>query len=120
MQGVSRPHRPRQGAAAGHAWRQVVDRYRRSDLTQREFCQQVGIPLSTLNWWLTKARRQADVPRPVAFTEVRLPDPPLAPPPAVPTQAWAVEIVTRAGAMIRSREMPSVSDLLQLLRDARC
>lgn len=96
----------------------MVDRYRRSGVTQREFCQQVGIPVSTLNWWLTKARRQGAAPTPMAFTEVRLPASLV--PPIPPTQTWALEIVTRAGVTIRYRDTLSVSDLVPLLRDARC
>ncbi len=118
MQPDSGAHRRHARSAAGDKWRQIVDRYRRSDLTQREFCQQAGIPLSTLNWWLTKARRQADAPTRMAFTEVRLPASLV--PPIPPTQTWALEIVTRDGVTIRCRDPLSVPDLAQLLRDAGC
>lgn len=36
------------------AWQEVVDRYRRSGLSQREFCDDEGLSPSTLGYWLRK------------------------------------------------------------------
>lgn len=36
------------------AWQEVVDRFRRSGLSQREFCQDEGLSTSTLSYWLRK------------------------------------------------------------------
>ena len=53
---------------------QIVTRFERSDLTQRAFCEQAGLPVSTLQWWLTKARREAARRTPVTFAEFTLPE----------------------------------------------
>jgi transposase-like protein len=98
--------------------REIVGRYHRSDLTQRAFCEQAGIPLSTLQWWLVKARREAAPAPPVTFREVMLPDD-VRPNRGVDL-AWAVEIVTRAGVTLRLREPVAPADLVVLLHGARC
>lgn len=94
----------------------MVARYHHSDLTQRAFCLQAGLPLSTLQWWLTQARREARAQAPVTFTEVTLPDSA----PADPRSAWALEIITRHGVTLRLREPLARGDLVTLLRGARC
>jgi hypothetical protein len=103
--------------ADGLEWRAVVERFRQSGLTQRVFCQQVGIPISTLQWWLTKARRAAQLPAPIRFAEV--PRPPVVPAPTSSTWAWEIA-VTRDGVTIRSREAVAVSTWARLLRHAGC
>jgi hypothetical protein len=115
MDPESHAHRRRR-TAASERWRQVVEEYRRSNLRQREFCQRAGISISTLNWWLTKARRAGDVPAPRALTEVRLP--PSFLPTVSPNEIWALEIVTRAGVTIRWRNALAWRDVVHILRDA--
>jgi hypothetical protein len=51
---------------------QMVEQFRRSDLTGAAFSQQYKIRLATLNWWLTKAKRASALPVPVVFSEVML------------------------------------------------
>ena len=92
----------------------MVAEFQRSGLSRRAFCEETTVPLSTLNWWLTKARRAVRAP---AFTEVRLPS---AWVPPASTPSWAVEIVTREGATIRYRDAVAVADLLGMLRDHPC
>ena len=94
----------------------MVARYHRSDLTQREFCLQASIPISTLQWWLTKARRESQTPAPVTFTEVTLPQ--VARPDRDEGLAWAMEIVTHEGVTIRWRDAVSLPDLAAVLRGA--
>jgi len=89
---LARSHPRPYGSAAADHWRQVVDDYRRSGLTQREFCQQAGVTISRLNWWLTKTRRQAEAAASMGFTEVQVSGPLMTPVPPTPT--WALEIVT--------------------------
>lgn len=36
------------------AWQEVINRFRRSGLTQREFCEDEGLSTSTLSYWLRK------------------------------------------------------------------
>lgn len=94
----------------------AVVRFQHSGLTQRAFCEQAGIPVSTLQWWLAKTRREA-VP-PVSFTEVLVPA--LARPARDEGAGWAVEIVTRTGVTVRLREPLRPVAVRALLRGTRC
>ena len=114
---AGRHDRPRR-RPADTTRRQLVARYHRSDLTQRAFCQQAGIPLSTLQWWLAKARRDGARDTPVTFAEVTVPE--AARPDHDVGAAWAVEIITRTGVTLRLREPLARGDLVALLRGARC
>ena len=98
--------------------RQLLARYQRSDLTQRAFCEQVGIPVSTLQWWLVKTRRQAARDTPLTFTEVSLPE--VAQPDRGVGTPWAVEIRTDRGVTLRLREPVAPADLVALLHGVRC
>ena len=93
----------------------TLARYRASGLTQRAFCEQIGLPLSTLQWWLVRARRHGLAARPVTFTEIPLP---LSPPASGP--AWAVEIITAAGVTVRLREPLPPAAVRALVAGARC
>jgi len=93
----------------------LLARYRASGLTQRAFCERVGVPLSTLQWWLARARRQARAARAVTFTEVPLP---LAPAASAPS--WAVEVVTTTGVTVRLRAPLHPAALRTLLRGGGC
>jgi len=94
---------------------QTLARFHESGLTQRAFCEQVGLPVSTLQWWLARARRHALAVRPVTFTEIPLP---IAPSASAP--AWAVEIVTAHGVTVRLREPLRRAAVRTLLRGGRC
>lgn len=109
------PKRRGRRAASDDVWRPVVAEFERSGLSRRAFCEETAVPLSTLNWWLTKARRAARVP---TFTEVQFPTAVVLP--ASTQQPWALEIVTREGATIRYRDAVAVADLLRVLRDQPC
>ena len=74
--------------------------------------------MSTLQWWLAKARREIAPAPPVTFTEVTLPE--VARPDRGVDSAWAVEIVTRTGVRLRLRDPLPAAALRGLLRDARC
>ena len=76
------------------------------------------MPVSTLQWWLVKARREAAPATPVAFTEV--PQPEEARPDRGVGLGWAVEIVTRTGVTVRLREPLAPAVLRFLLHGARC
>lgn len=88
---------------------QLLARYHRSQLTQRDFAARHGIGLSTLHKWLQR-ERSATVP-PVKFQEVTLPRG-LAP--------WAVEVVSPDGWLIRLQTGSAVHLLPQLLRSLPC
>ena len=98
--------------------RQIVARFARSGLTQRAFCEQAGLPVSTLQWWLVKARREAGRDRPVALTDVTLAE--VARPGPDGGPGWAVEISTRTGVTLRLRDSLPPATLRLLLRGARC
>ena len=49
--------------------RQLLDRYERSDLSQKSFCQRHGIALSTLQYWRRRARDTDQEPTP-SFVEI--------------------------------------------------
>ncbi len=112
------PRRRARERTAATTRRELVARYQRSDLTQRAFCEQVGIPLSTLQWWLVKARREAGAVAPVTFTEVSLPVDPQAS--RGMGAGWAVEIVTHTGVTLRFREPLAPALLRFVLPRARC
>ena len=94
---------------------QMVEQFLRSGLTRVAFSRQYGIPLTTLNWWLTKAKQASKLPAPVVFSEVMLPAAP-----AAATSTWAMEIVRDDGLIIRCRETLCANDLVRLLRGPRC
>ena len=76
---------------------EVLGQYRASGLTQRAFCEQIGLPVSTLQWWLIKRRRAARPPRPaITFAEV--------PTPVITSASWAVEIASPTGWVLRFRD----------------
>ncbi len=110
------PRRTR-SRATDAARRALVARYQRSDLTQRAFCAEAGLPVSTLQWWLVKSRREAARATPVTFAEIPHPDAGR-PDPVGPR--WAAEILTRTGVIVRVREPLARADLVALLRAARC
>jgi len=93
----------------------MVERFYCSGLTRLSFCQQEGIPLSTLSYWLTKINRTSNDSRPVVFSEVRLSSPIVS-----ATDGWSMEVVSPEGLTIRYREAFSVNELLGLLRGSKC
>ena len=118
MDTTSDPARSLRPRTADTTRREMVARYHRSDLTRRAFCEQAGISVSTLQWWLVKARREAAPALPVTFREVTLPDA-VRPDRGVDLE-WAVEIVTRTGVTVRLREPLAPMVIRFLLRSARC
>ena len=89
---------------------ELVDQFQRSDLTRKAFAKSHDIPVSTLNNWLTAARRASKNSTPVLFREMRLPAV------AALGQQWAMEVVGSDGLMVRCREALSIEDLAWLLR----
>ncbi|HEX7571265.1 MAG TPA: hypothetical protein VF492_12250 [Verrucomicrobiae bacterium] len=78
-------------------WEELLDNYRGGDLTQREFAQQCGIGLSTLQSWLRQSSRRA---KPTTASFLTVPNLLLAPPPP-PTyrMPWSggLTVAVRAG-----------------------
>ena len=89
---------------------EFVDQFQRSGLTRKAFAKSHDIPVSTLNNWLTAARRVSKNSTPVLFREMRLPSV------HAPALQWAMEVMGPDGLMVRCREPLSIPDLAWLLR----
>jgi hypothetical protein len=74
----------------------MVEQFRRSGLTRTVSSWQDGVPLVTLNWRLAETKPLSNLPAPVVFSEVILPQAP-----AVATSAWAMEVVRHDGLIVR-------------------
>ena len=92
----------------------MAERYERSGKSQREFCEGEGICLSTLQWWLKKARGSTEPPA-MALREVEWPAEPAAGP-----AVWSVELVSPRGWTLRHREAMDAVELVRLLKGLKC
>ena len=97
------------------ARRQMVERYERSGKSQREFCEGEGISLSTLQWWMKKARGSSTEAAAMALREVGWPAEPAATP-----GVWSVELVSPRGWTWRQREAMDAAELVRLLKSLKC
>jgi hypothetical protein len=92
---------------------EVLTRYRTSQLTQREFAQQSGMGLSTLQSWLRKAAN-----RPKPATPVFLPVPNLlasAPPPPAFRIQWPDGLALEVRPGFAVQELAALLPLLRAL-----
>ncbi len=96
------------------ARREMVDRYQRSGKSQREFCEDESISLSTLQWWMRKAK--SPEPGSIALREVEWP----AGPTSMPALAWGLELVSPRGWTLRHREALNAAELARLLKSLKC
>jgi hypothetical protein len=78
------------------ARRQMVERYQSSGKSQREFCEEEGTSLSTLQWWMRKARGGAELVA-MALREVDWP----AGPALTPDWNWSARAAGRCGIVRR-------------------
>ena len=93
----------------------MVERYERSGKSQREFCEDEGVGLSTLQLWMRKTRVGGE-PGPMAFGEVEWP----AAPTATPAAGWGLELVSPRGWTLRYREALDGAELARLLKSLKC
>ena len=91
------------------AWRRRLEQYKRSGLSQTEFCRQHVVPLSTFTLWKRRLKAQAQ-DRP-AFIPVQLKE---AISQTAPAGVWACEIVGPQ-VKLRLRERPDAAGLRELL-----
>ena len=103
-----RHHTPAQRA-------QIVARFHQSGLNRAQFSHRQGLVPSTLDRWLAEARDARKGLSPVVFSELRL-----VPPAPVASTAWAVEIVSPDGLIVRCREPLAGRELARLLRRSSC
>jgi len=104
--------RQRHHAAAQRA--QVVARFHQSGLSRAQFARRQRLVLSTLDRWLAEAEDAGKGSSPVVFSELRLA------PPVTGAAAWAVEIVSPDGLIVRCREPLVARELGRLLRRSSC
>ncbi len=82
---------------------ELVAKWERSGLTQREYCQQVGIPVTTFNYYRRRQLARADEaraaivvpgPNPTPLVQVRLAEdqPPTASPTTAPSAGFAITL----------------------------
>lgn len=103
-----RHHTPAQRA-------QFVARFHQSGLDRAQFARRQRLVRSTLDRWLAEARDARKDSAPVVFREFKL-----APPVTGAATAWAVEIVSPDGLIVRCRERLVVGELACLLRRSSC
>ena len=86
---------PRRERRTERQWREILQRYRTSGLSVREFCGREGVSASSLQRWHARSGRAA-APRFVELT---------APPTsaAAPLTDWAVELELPGGMRLRLR-----------------
>src|SRR5436309_14668025 len=78
---------------------QIVARFQQSGLNRGQFAHRHGLVSSTLARWLAEARDARKGYSPVVFSELRL-----VPPVPGAATAWAMEIVSPDGVIVRCRE----------------
>ncbi len=61
----------RQSRATVAERERMVRQFQDSGLSRRDFSKQYGVPLSTLGWWLAKAKGKSAA-EPVVFSEIRI------------------------------------------------
>ena len=91
----------------------MVERFRSSGMTQGAFCQAEGIPISTLSWWVRKAREIPQRPVGTEFREVRMA-------PAAPLPDWSTELISPRGWTIRCRHVLGPEEMARLLKSLKC
>jgi len=95
------------------ARREMVERYERSGKSQREFCEDEGVGLSTLQLWMRKTS-VGGKPAPMALREVEWPAAPTT------TPGWGLELVSPRGWTLRHREALDGAGLARLLKNLKC
>jgi hypothetical protein len=91
----------------------MVEEFRRSRLTRREFAKQHDVARSTLDYWIRRVRKSSHLPAPILFNEIKFPNPLIS-----TNNGWAMEIVGCSGVTVRYREALSTDDLIQVLTEA--
>jgi transposase-like protein len=90
---------------------EILEEFQRSGLTRLAFSRSHNIALSTLSKWLYNAKHKTKAAAPVLFRELKVRQVP-----TIAAMAWAVEIVSPDGLVIRCRETLPMHDISWLLR----
>jgi hypothetical protein len=99
-------------------WVRIAEQFEQSGLTQQQFAQQQGLPLSTVQSWIYRRRRQASRSpvQPVRLLPVEVS-------PAPVTDRGGLEIVTPRGVRLRvpaGTDVDYVAGLVAALGRAAC
>ena len=87
----------------------LMGEYRASGKTQKQFCEDKGVPLATLTLWLRKGRKEARAPR---LIEVKMPS---------ADSGMPVEVLLpEAGVVVKIAAGAPVTWVGQLIRALRC
>lgn len=112
--------KPRDPRKAEH-WSRLIERWRRSGRSVRDFCEHNGIAIPSFYAWRRRLQRgdrqdAAPTPTPVTFVPIPLPTQP-------PADDALIEVVLRNGRRLRltpSVALSVVRDLVALLEEATC
>jgi len=98
-------------------WRSVIEKWSSSGLSQRQFCEESGISLSTFCYWRRRLREDAETGPASRFIPVEIK------PPRRGTALSCYEVRLESGARIRvpfDFESDSLVRLIDLLRGDGC
>ncbi len=104
----------RQRFARAEERAEMLRQFHESGLTRKAFAEKQGVVLSTLDYWLTREKRnRVGAPSEVSmvFSELKLKGQSL-----TAESAWAMEVVSTGGVTVRSREVLPAGLLIRLLR----
>jgi hypothetical protein len=91
-------------------WVRIAEQFEQSELTQKQFAQQQGLPLSTVQSWIYRRRRQAATP---SAPSVRLLPVEVAAP--AMSRAGKVEVLTASGIRVSFTMGTDVSYVARLV-----
>ena len=97
----------------------IGHRFQESGLSRRAFADRHGIALSTLSYWLRQEKRRrgkvAAAGPGIVFSELKV-----SPESFGRDSQWSMEVVSRAGLTVRSREILPTEVLIRLLCGEEC
>lgn len=104
-------------SAKAAAWRQRIEQWRQSGLTQAAFCRQRNLALATFQWWRRRLNaRGADTAAAVsAFVPVRLKETRADATAWHSPATWSCEVTGLRGVTIRLQKRPSAVWLGELV-----
>ena len=96
-------------------WVRIAEQFEHSGLTQKQFAQQQGLPLSTVQSWIYRRRRQASAPSvpPVRLLPVEVAA-------HAESSTGKVEVLTARGVRVSFAMGTDVSYVAQLVAALEC
>jgi hypothetical protein len=99
-------------------WVRIAEQFEHSGLTQKQFAQQQGLPLSTVQSWIYRRRRQSAASHAPSVGLL-----PVTMGPPVESSAGKVEVLTASGVRVSfamGTEVTYVAQLVAALERASC